>query len=227
MNRILCITLGLCTALLAFSLEGKAQCCCQAASFSAESAKKAFYADEAKLLLPEGSAPAAGDKLFRQRYGVEYLTAGCSEAEKVAYNYAMFQLLSRRYNRQWQEEVRPDVVGYKKWCLYQDTVPYERADEKPTFQGGTVNDFNLWVIVKMGLDENTPDPGFAHLNILLSEEGDVIDFDTLGNKNEMMERYMDIVKEAPAWTPGSHNGQPCKVILSVGTSASYRKDAQW
>ncbi len=228
MNRIISLTLGLCTALMAFSFTGQAQCCsCQpASSYSAESARKDFFADSAKLLLPEGSNPAAGDKLFRQRFGVTYQVPACPEAQKVAYNYTMFKYLTRRYNRQWQAEVRPDVVGYRKWCLFQDAIPYEAVDEKPTFQGGTINDFNLWVIVKMGLDENTPDPGFAHLAILLSEEGEVIDYDTFGEKSEMMDKYMEIVKEAPAWKPGSHQGQACRVILSIGTSASYRTDAR-
>lgn len=220
MKKSICITLS---CLFLFSLTGQAQ---TTAEYRAAQARSDFRNETPKLMLIPGSVTQKDDKLFQQRYGVQYVAPGYAKADLIAYNYTMFDQLNGLYMRQWQEEVREDVVGYKKWLLYQDAVPYEKADVKPTFQGGTVNDFNLWAVIKMGLDAEKPGEDYVQLNMLLDEEGKIIDIDTFGAENPTMDAFMEIAKNAPDWTPGSCDGQACRTIIPVKISARYRADAR-
>lgn len=201
-----------------------------ARKYSVESAKKALQDGTAELLIVGGISPAVfiGQGRFKKKYGVGYNDFGCipecSDQEMKLYNYAIFDWLNERYGKKWQKSVRKDVVGYDKWALYQDAVPYMRCESKPSFNGGTDIDFNLWVINHMTLEQKNKVSGRVCVNVLLSEDGRVIDVDDIGplDYSPLTQAYIKVIMKSPQWTPGSHNGKPCKVRVAIVSNIDFR-----
>ncbi|MBU6120840.1 FEKKY domain-containing protein [Hymenobacter siberiensis] len=78
-------------------------------------AKGAYF-----LLLQSGLGPVvyASDKIFEQKFGVQYFEEGCSAPSKecmMAYNARIFRYLQRNYAKTWWESIRKDTVGFKEW----------------------------------------------------------------------------------------------------------------
>lgn len=72
------------------------------------------------LLLQSGISPVvyAADHTFENRYKVSYLESGCTGSrEKLAsaYDRIIFAYLDVKYGQKWRKEIRPDVIGLKKW----------------------------------------------------------------------------------------------------------------
>ena len=198
--------------------------------YSVESAKKALGEGTASLIIVGGISPTVyvGQERFKKKYGVDYYDFGCtpecSDQQMKLYNYTIFNWLEGRFGNKWQKDVRKDVVGLEKWALYQNAIPYLLVDSKPTFNGGTDMDFSLWVINHMSVREQDKIPGRVVLNILLSEDGTIMDIDNLGvqDYSPLTQAYIKAAMAAPHWTPASHEGKPCKVKISISSSIDYR-----
>ena len=77
--------------------------------------KGAFF-----LLLQSGLGPVVytSDKLFEQKFGVQYFEEGCSAPPKecmMVYNVRIFRYLQRNYAKAWWKSIRKDTVGFKEW----------------------------------------------------------------------------------------------------------------
>lgn len=229
MLRLYSYSVCLCLLLLGFSWKASAQAAVVIGEpkvsdkYSRESAEKALREGTANLLIVGGIAPVIyrGQEKFKKKYGVGYydfgdLLEGSSQGRR-AYNETIFEWLNLHYGKKWQKDVRPDVVGLNRWLLYQDAVPYSMVESKPTFNGGTINEFSKWVnahvVIKDGLEEQFVASSKVDLNILLSEDGEVIDVDNRGSDTAVSRAFIEAVRQAPKWSPGSQNGVPCKVYI--------------
>ena len=199
--------------------------------YSADSAKIALEKGTAELIVLCGTAPIYSPRqtrAFKKKYGVGYEVFGDmidgTPREMRLFNYAIFKWLDDNYGKGWVNDVRKDVCGLDKWVLYQDAIPYFQCDNKPSFNGGTINDFNYWVINHMELDESQKVSGSVTVRVLLSEDGEVIDVDDIGilMNSSLTRSYIEAIKNAPKWTPASHEGKPCKVVLSIRSDIDYR-----
>lgn len=175
---------------------------------------------KANLFIIGGVSPIyyRGQKVFKRKYGIDYYDFGCvadySYQEIREYNDALFLWLDENYGEKWQKDVRKDVVGFEKWVLYtHEAVPYPFTDPKPMFNGsgGGIYAMDKWVKDHMRYKET----GTVRLHILLSEEGKVIDIDDYGVESPLTYSYVSAIKQAPSWSPGFHDGKPCRVVLTV------------
>ena len=199
--------------------------------YSADAARTALENGTAELVVTSGTALVYNPRktrTFKKKYGVGYDVLGDTvdgtPQERCLFNYVIFAWLDEKYGTEWVKDVRKDVVGLDRWILYQGAVPYSQCDDKPTFEGGTLNDFNIWVINHLELDESERVSGSVTVRILLSEDGEVLDVEDMGllTYSPLTHAYMEAVKKAPRWTPASHGGAPCKVVLSIRSSIDYR-----
>lgn len=58
------------------------------------------------------------DKLFENEFKVFYFEQGCIGPDlylMIEYNKTIFQYLSIKYGKKWQNEIRKDVIGFKDW----------------------------------------------------------------------------------------------------------------
>lgn len=109
-----------------------------------------------------------------------------------------------------------------------DAIPYSLVDTKPAFESdingkNSLGGFNLWVLSKMNVAEKDKKSGTVKVGVLLSEEGEVLDVENLekGELTPLAEAYIQAARESPKWTPASHQGNPCKVIIPIITEIEY------
>ncbi len=126
---------------------------------------------------------------------------------------------------------KEDSVGLAKKALYQDAIPYMLCQTKPTFNGGTDTatgrsdtDFAFWVIQHMEVEEPYRISGRVTVRVLLSEEGEILDIDDIGRtpNTYLSAAFIRTMKTAPKWTPGYHNGKPCKVLMTIPAQIDFR-----
>ena len=199
--------------------------------YSVESAKKDLEKGTARLAVVCGTSfvhREHQDRLFKEKYGIGFSVMGDvvdgSLKEMKRYNYTIFKWLDDKYGKEWINEIRTDVVGFDKWVLYQDGIPYVLCETKPTFNGGTFSDFTVWVINHMEVEEQYIISGSVLLRALLSEDGDIIDVDDIGrlSYSPLTDAFIQAMMNAPKWTPAYNKGVPCKVILNIHVNIDYR-----
>ena len=238
MPRFYSYSVCLCLLLLSVSWKASAQAAVVigepkvSEKYSRESAEKALREGTANLLIVGGIAPVyyRGQEKFKKKYGVGYydfgdLVEGTSQ-ERRAYNEVIFEWLNQHYGKKWQEDVRPDVVGLDKWLLYQDAIPYTQVESKPTFNGGSINEFAKWVnaraVVEEMIEEQLLVSSKVIIDILLSEEGEIIDIDNRGLDTAVSSAFIKAIRQAPRWSPGLQDGVPCKVYIRFYTIVDFR-----
>lgn len=85
--------------------------------FDGETAKNEWKNKSAKLYLIGSISPIANsknDKKFEKKYNIQYFDFGCTPAPSDCikeYNEKIFELLDKKYGKEWRKVVRKDV-GY-------------------------------------------------------------------------------------------------------------------
>ena len=235
MPRFYSYSVCLCLLLLSFSWKASAQAAIVigepkvSEKYSRESAEKALKEGTANLLMITGGTVYvihSGQEKFKKKYGVGYHDFGeyleCSYRDMRAYNEVIFEWLNQHYGKKWQKDVRPDVVGLGKWLLYQDAIPYSQVETKPTFNGGSINEFAKWLIARAEIEEQFMVSTRLKIDLLLSDEGEIIDVDNQGLDSAVSWAFIKAIRQAPRWSPGLQDGVPCKVYIRFYTIVDFR-----
>ena len=235
MPRFYSYSVCLCLLLLSFSWKASAQAAIVigepkvSEKYSRESAEKALREGTANLLMITGGTVYvihSGQEKFKKKYGVGYHDFGeyleCSYRDMRAYNEVIFEWLNQHYGKKWQKDVRPDVVGLGKWLLYQDAIPYSQVETKPTFNGGSINEFAKWLIARAEIEEQFMVSTRLKIDLLLSDEGEIIDVDNQGLDSAVSWAFIKAIRQAPRWSPGLQDGVPCKVYIRFYTIVDFR-----
>ena len=86
--------------------------------------EKAFKSDSMNgnifLLLQGGIVPVVNvtDKHFEQKYEVHYFDFGCISPNDDCikkYNFQVLDYLNSNHPKEWKNEIRKDVIGFKEW----------------------------------------------------------------------------------------------------------------
>lgn len=199
--------------------------------FTAETAEKALREGTANLLIMGGlggsSTNGRKEKHFKKKYGIGYCSFDCvvpaSEQELREYNEVLYNWLTERYGDEWLKSVREDVLGLEKWKLYKDAVPYELVDTKPTFNGGTLTEFSLWVNRHLQLEygDQHVESSRVVVRFLLSEEGEIQDVENVGPYTLLCRSVIKTIRQSPSWTPGAHKGLPCRVVVTIPATIDF------
>ena len=96
------------------------------------------------------------------------------------------------------------------------TVNYNDAAQKPSFQGGDINDFSKWVKAHLVYPESAKKnnvEGMVYLSFTVYLDGSVRDVKvTLGKDPDIDKEAARVVSSSPKWTPGKDsNGKPIRV----------------
>lgn len=82
---------------------------------------KTIVQAEVKIYLLGGIVSAITKKEmdFSKKYSVLFLDFGCVPPTNLSYyeeqNFKAFDLLNIQYGPKWQEELNPNILGFKKW----------------------------------------------------------------------------------------------------------------
>ena len=89
----------------------------------------------------------------------------------------------------------------------------------PTFNGGSIHDFALWVNSQVVTPRSFATSGLSKVvlvEFVVTEDGSVVDIRAVfGANSELNDAAVKAVSRSPQWTPAELNGEKIKVRLTV------------
>lgn len=103
-------------------------------------------------------------------------------------------------------EVMDYVAEVEEEEIIEEALPYKSVEVKPSFQGGTANDFSKWVQQRLVYPEIALENGISGTVILYFEvdkDGNLINVKVLrGVDKSLDDEAVRVVKSSPKWSPG-------------------------
>ena len=97
-------------------------------------------------------------------------------------------------------------------------IPFASVEVKPTFNGGTANEFSKWVNENLKYPQAAKDAGIqgrVTLQFTVYPDGSVRDTKVLRGVNPDLDaEALRVVSASPDWTPGYVKGEPVKVTYT-------------
>ena len=97
-------------------------------------------------------------------------------------------------------------------------IPFATVEVKPTFNGGTANEFSKWVNENLKYPQAAKDAGIQGrvvLQFTVYPDGSVRDTKVLRGVNPDLDaEALRVVSSSPDWTPGYVKGEPVKVTYT-------------
>jgi TonB family protein len=89
----------------------------------------------------------------------------------------------------------------------------------PTFNGGSIHDFALWVNSHVVMPRSFATSGISRVvlvEFVVTEDGSVVDIRSVfGSNSELNDAAVKAVSKSPKWTPAELNGEKVKVRMTV------------
>ena len=99
--------------------------------------------------------------------------------------------------------------------LGQEAVPFQLAEDKPTFNGGDANEFAQWVYSQIQYPEEAKKnqiQGRVLIQFTVGSDGVVSDVEVLRGVNELIDaEVVKVVSSSPKWEPGRQGGEAVPV----------------
>lgn len=94
-----------------------------------------------------------------------------------------------------------------------ETIPFQMVEQKPSFNGGDVNDYVRWI--KEQITDQSYDGRIA-LALVVKHDGSVENVRVIrGLDPKLDEQVVRIASSSPKWTPGRQKGNPVNVEYSM------------
>jgi TonB family protein len=104
---------------------------------------------------------------------------------------------------------------------FDEPIPYQLIEVKPTFLGGDINKFGQWVLsnIMYPLKAKKQElSGRVVLSFTIEKNGSVTNVKVLRGVHELLDdEAVRIVRESPRWNPGQHHGElsRCNYTLPI------------
>ena len=102
----------------------------------------------------------------------------------------------------------------------QQDMPYIKAEKMPTFQGGDLNRFAVWMHSQIQYPPEAIEKGISGrviFSFVVEKDGSMSDFTVLASPDKLLSAEVErVFNSAPkAWTPGEEKGQKVRVKFTV------------
>ena len=98
-------------------------------------------------------------------------------------------------------------------------IPYNNVKQKPTFNGGGVNEFSRWLSSHLTYPESAREAnieGKVQVSFIVNADGRVIDVKVSKSVDPALDNAaVRVIKTSPRWDPGKQNGEPVAVQMSI------------
>ena len=167
-------------------------------------------------------------EIYRNRFGFIFMDQQLDVIERKEYASAVFYKLNL-YNTSehyelWSYKMSEDVLRLKLgdfqfYCHCENSMPdLQYIEQRPTFQGGDVNSFSLWVNQRLVYPEEAKENGTqgrVTLQFTVNKEGDVCNVYVIRGVDPALDKEAyDVVLSSPKWSPGMKDGKPVSVTFT-------------
>ena len=104
-----------------------------------------------------------------------------------------------------------------------ESMPYQKVEVKPLFNGGGLNQFTDWIEGQVCYPSTLSEAveGFVTVKITIDSKGVICDAIILSSPHALLENeILHLLAEAPGWTPAMQGGQPVAVSLVLPIAVS-------
>jgi protein TonB len=114
----------------------------------------------------------------------------------------------------FSEDFRVEVPTVQEEVV--EDIPIFNAEEMPTFQGGTINDFRSWVqsrlqYPRMAIENSIQ--GTVTLKFVIERDGSISNIDEIATPDRSLtEEAIRVLKQSPKWSPGKQRNKPVRVF---------------
>ena len=104
-------------------------------------------------------------------------------------------------------------LSFPSYSQEVETIPFQMVEQKPSFNGGDVNDYVRWI--KEQITDQSYDGRIA-LALVVKHDGSVENVRVIrGLDPKLDEQVVRIASSSPKWTPGRQNGKLVNVEYSM------------
>ena len=97
-----------------------------------------------------------------------------------------------------------------------EAIPFQLVEQKPSFNGGDVNEFSKWFNGKFTYPQSLKDADILETRIVLQfticTDGKVRDIKVVSDSHpDLAAEALRVISVSPDWKPGYNNGKPVNV----------------
>lgn len=100
-----------------------------------------------------------------------------------------------------------------------EPVPFQLVDEKPSFDGGDINNFTKWICTRILYPEVAKAKqieGRVVVKFVVDEKGKVRNVKVVKGVHESLDQEaIRVISKSPKWTPGEQNGKAVPVMITA------------
>ena len=96
-------------------------------------------------------------------------------------------------------------------------IPWELVDEKPSFQGGDVNQFSKWVRENLIYPETAKEngvQGYVTVQVRINTGGSLTATVIRGCDPSLDKEALRVISQSPKWEPGKQRGRAVPTIYT-------------
>ena len=98
-------------------------------------------------------------------------------------------------------------------------APFIKVENPPTFQGGDINAFRMWVTKQIKYPKEAVDKqisGVVIVNFIIEKDGSLSSINIANEPNKLLsDEIIRILKQSPKWTPGTQRGETVRVKFTM------------
>jgi len=103
---------------------------------------------------------------------------------------------------------------------------YFELDERPTFKGGSPNDFALWVTKHVRYPKRARELGIegeVKVGFVIGTDGKVAEAHVIQSVHPLLDaEAIRVVMKSPKWKPAIKDGQPVRIIFTAPVIFRFR-----
>ncbi len=108
-----------------------------------------------------------------------------------------------------------------------DDEPLLHAEQMPTFQGGDLNNFRVWVMMNVRypqIAQKKRISGKVLLNFVIERDGSLTNIKVLNTPHKSLsEETIRVLRQSPKWTPGRQGGKTVRVSYNLPVDFRIRR----
>ena len=171
------------------------------------------------ILVPKEHLSDYQKKYYNPYYKKEFAPLEDKMSESGSLD--LLSLLKRLCQSNFPENISEDnvtVIEEIEEVIVEEPIPFQLLDEKPSFQGGDVNQFSKWVRQNLIYPETAKENGVqgrVTVQAIINSDGSLSDIRVLRGCDRALDKEaVRVISLSPKWEPGKQRGRAVPTICT-------------
>ena len=119
----------------------------------------------------------------------------------------------------FNEDIKLQFIAPEEECIEEDTRPFVKVQQMPSFQGGDLSTFRNWVRTKVIYPQyayNNNIQGRVVSKFVIERDGSLTNIEILQSPDHTLsDEVIRVLKTSPKWKPGIQRESPVRVVYTL------------